>query len=83
MITFKAQHILNPAAEKRTFWRIFKPQLQLQIIAKRPDKHDLFQGSTSTKPCSQKKLIFWQNIKPQLQLRIIPKRYDQYDHIQS
>ena len=42
IITFKAQHILNPAAKKRTFWRNFKPQLQLQIIPKRPDKYKKF-----------------------------------------
>ena len=36
MITFKAQHILSPAAIKRTFLRNFKPQLQLQLILKRP-----------------------------------------------
>ena len=36
MIDFKAQHILNPAAKKQTFQRNIKPQLQLQIITKRP-----------------------------------------------
>ena len=32
MITFNAQHILNPAAKKRIFLRNFNPQLYLQII---------------------------------------------------
>ena len=67
MITFKAQHILNPAAKKRIFWRNFQLQLQLQIIPKRPDQYDHFQSSIYTKPCSQK------------QLKIIPK----YDNFQD
>ena len=35
MITFQAQHILTPAAKKRTFWRFFKPHLQVQVTTKR------------------------------------------------
>ena len=53
MITFKAQHILNPAAKKRTFWRIFKPKLQANNSL-RPNQYDHFQVSTYTKPCGQK-----------------------------
>ena len=76
MITFKTQHILNTAAKNRIFWRNFKPQLQLQIIP----KYDHFQGSTYTKPCSQKTDIL-AKFKPQLQLQIIPMRPDQYDNL--
>ena len=92
MITFKAQHIGNSAAKKRIFWRNFKPQLQLEIIPKRPDQYDQFQSSTYTKTrdltnmITSKaqhilnpaaiKRIFWRNFKPQLQPKIIPKRPD-------
>ena len=44
--------------KKQTFWRNFKPQLQLRIIPKRPEQHDHFQGSANTIPCSQKTDIF-------------------------
>ena len=54
MINSKAQHILKPAAKKWIFGRNFKPQLQLQIIPKRPDQYDHLQGSTYNKTCSQK-----------------------------
>ena len=94
MITFKAQHILNPAAKKRTFWRNFRPRLQLQMFPKRPDQYDQHILNIAGKKrtlwryniylnSEAKKWTFWQNFKPQLQLQIIPKRPDQYDHLQG
>ena len=47
--------------KKKAFWRNFQPQLQLQIILKRPEKQCHFQNSTYTEPCSQKR-TFWQNL---------------------
>ena len=95
MITFKAQHILNPAAKKRKFRGNFKPKLKLQIIPKRPEQYD----QHVVKPAARnnlvtfkaqhivnsaaKKRIFWRNFKPPLQLQIIPKRLEQYDHLQD
>ena len=45
---------LNPAAKERPFWKNDKPQLQLQITPKIPDQYAHIQGSTYTKPCTQK-----------------------------
>ena len=53
MITIKAKKN-KPCSQKRTFWRNFQPQLQLQINPKKPDQYDQIQGLTYTKPCSQK-----------------------------
>ena len=54
MVTFKAKHIVTLQPKKRIFWRNFNPQLQLQIIPKRPEQYDHLQGSTYSKSCSQK-----------------------------
>ena len=51
---------LNSEAKKWTFWQNFKPQLQLQIIPKRPGQYDHLQSSTYTRPYSQKR-TFRQN----------------------
>ena len=72
MITFKAQHILNPAAKKRTFWRNFKPQLQLQLILKRPTSMITFKAQHILNPAAKKR-TFWRNFKPQLQQQIIQR----------
>ena len=50
----KDQYILTPAAKKRTFWGFFKPQLQVQVTAKRYDQYYNCQGSIYINPCSQK-----------------------------
>ena len=72
MITFKAQHILNPAAKKRIFRRNFKPQLHLQIIPKRPTNMITFKAQHILN-LAAKKRTFWQNFKPQLQQQIIQR----------
>ena len=44
-----------PAAKKTNILVVFKPQVQLQTIPKKPDQYDHFQGLTYyTKSCSQK-----------------------------
>ena len=54
MITYKAQHILNPAAQKRTFWRNFKSKLQLPIIPKRPTNMITFEAQHKLNPVAKK-----------------------------
>ena len=54
MIIFQDEYILTPAAKKRTFWRIFKTQLQIEVTTKRHDQYDHFQVWIYINPCSQK-----------------------------
>ena len=82
MINVKAKKILNHEAKKRTYWRNFKPQLQLQIIPNRPINMITFKTQHILNPAAKKR-TFWQNFKPQLQLQIVPKRTVQYDHFQG
>ena len=90
IITFKAQYILTPAAKKRTFWRFFKPQLQVHILT--PCKLSV-QCTLLCKLCTAhcahiltppaKKRTFWRFFKPQLQVQVTAKRYDQYYNFQG